>query len=148
MSIWSDRLAASLGQQRKLRKACSGAAFLSSFLVAAAPTNAATLMVQDFEGLTLEPFVSLQGGDGTDFTNALPAGWTRDNTTTPVPDANEPEYFGPQAMDIDSWIAQSGNQDRSQFTKGGVGAGGTVIVFDGDQYADGTTLAADSSTLI
>ncbi|NES91183.1 alkaline phosphatase family protein, partial [Okeania sp. SIO2B9] len=40
--------------------------------------NTITLFTEDFEGLTLEPFVSPTegGGDGTDFTTTPPEGWT------------------------------------------------------------------------
>jgi hypothetical protein len=92
----------------------------------------AQLFSENFEGLTLGPFVSSTetGGDGTDWTNALPAGWTRDNGATPA--GGPAEYFGFTFLDKNSWIAAAENQDRSSFTKGT----GTVMVADPDEYDD------------
>ena len=39
-------------------------------------------------------------------------------------------------MDADSWAAQQGNQARADFTRGGAGLHGTVVVSDGDAYDD------------
>jgi VCBS repeat-containing protein len=111
------------------------------------PDGAAHLLyTEDFQNLPLVPFPQgVGGGDGTDFTDNLPSGWVRDNTTTPVPNPLAPttkgdQYFGWHAMDIDSWIAEQGNQDRKLFTKGGVGTHGTVMVADGDGYDDYVSL--------
>ena len=86
---------------------------------------------EDFEGLTLGPFVSSSesGGDGTDWTDVPPAGWTRDNRTTPT--GGPAEFFGWTFLDINSWNDTAG-QDRDDFTL----AGGTVMVADGDEYDD------------
>lgn len=43
-------------------------------------------------------------------------------------------------MDVDSWVATEGNQDRGLWTRGGVGAHGSVLVADGDAYDDGTNI--------
>jgi VCBS repeat-containing protein len=104
-------------------------------------TYRATILSENFQGLTLQPWNTgtTTTGDGTDWTDALPAGWTRDNTTTPPPPSGTApgaEFFGWHAMDIDSWIAQQGNQDRNKFTLGGVGQHGTIMVADGDAYDD------------
>lgn len=117
-------------------------AILAGGVMFAGSAKADTLLSEDFEGLDLGPFVSRANGDGTDFTTGLPSGWTRDTTTTPAPADTAPEYFGPQAFDVDSWIAEAG-QDRNTFTKGGVGAHGTVLVFDPDQFDDQTGIEPD-----
>ncbi len=97
------------------------------------------LLFEDFESLTLGPFVSPTegGGDGTDWTDVPPAGWGRDNGTTPV--GSPAEFLGWTFLDKNSWIATEGNQNRSQFTFGQ----GTVMVADGDAYDDGTNVDPD-----
>ncbi len=94
-----------------------------------------TLLFEDFEGLTLVPFVSPTegGGDGTDWTDELPVGWVRDNTTTPA--GNPVEFFGWHILDKNSWNATAG-QGRDAFTL----ATGAVAVADGDEYDDGTNI--------
>lgn len=102
--------------------------------------SAATLSFTDFEGLTLNPFVSpteTGKGDGTDWTDTLPAGWSM---TFNGPIGNPVEFQGWRVMDVDSWIATEGNQDRGTWTRGGVGARGSVLVADGDAYDDGTNI--------
>jgi hypothetical protein len=99
------------------------------------------LFLENFDGLTLGPWnVGTTGtGDGTDWTDSLPTGWVRDNTTTPPPSSGTAagaEFFGWHAMDADSWVAQQGNQARGDFTRGGAGLHGTVLVADGDAYDD------------
>lgn len=112
------------------------AAILAGGMLNAGSAGAETLFFEDFEGLPLGPFVSAseREGDGTDWTNIGPSGWTFDNTTTPV--GGPVEYFGFTFFDIDSWVATTGNQDRNSFTKGGVGAHGTVMLADPDEYDD------------
>ncbi len=139
---WPARLAARLGQSRTSKAASAGAAILAGGMMFAGTADAATLLAENFEGLTLGPFVSRANGDGTDFTVDLPAGWVRDNTTTPAPAPEAPEYFGFQAMDVDSWVAEAG-QARNSFAKGGVGAHGTVLVADADQFDDQTGIEPD-----
>ncbi|NES77072.1 MULTISPECIES: 5'/3'-nucleotidase SurE [Okeania] len=94
--------------------------------------NTITLFTEDFEGLTLEPFVSPTegGGDGTDFTTTPPEGWTQDNSTTPT--GGPIEFFGWTFLDKNSWAASAGGQRRNEFTKGV----GTVMVADPDEYDD------------
>ncbi|MDX1962112.1 MAG: autotransporter-associated beta strand repeat-containing protein [Pirellulales bacterium] len=94
--------------------------------------HAANLYSENFDSLTLGPFVSgtESGGNGTDWTDTLPAGWTRDNTTTP--DFTLPEFFGFTFMRKESWIATEGNQARDQFALGS----GAVMVADPDAYDD------------
>ncbi|HEY2786570.1 MAG TPA: Ig-like domain-containing protein [Fimbriiglobus sp.] len=100
-------------------------------------TYRTNIYFNDFEGLATNPFspgvAPATGADGTDWGN-LPTGWALDNTTTPT--AGPPEYTGWHALDVDSWIAQQGDQDRSKFTNGGPGTHGTVLVADGDTLAD------------
>ncbi|WP_374311983.1 Ig-like domain-containing protein [Dongia sp.] len=92
----------------------------------------ATLFSEDFDGLTLQPFVGESGGDGTDFTPTPPQGWTHENTT---PAGGPVEYYGWTFFDKDAWIASAGNQGRANFTN----ASGTVMVADPDEYDDGAT---------
>jgi hypothetical protein len=102
---------------------------------------AANLYFQNFESLPLGPFLSPteSGGNGKDWTNQLPAGWTRDNTTTPA--LGPAEFFGFTFMNKLSWVATEGNQDRSRFTRGT----GTVMVADPDAYDDGKDLNPDAT---
>jgi hypothetical protein len=93
---------------------------------------AVNLFFEDFDALPLKPFVSGSegGGSGSDWTADLPAGWTRDNTTTP--EGGPVEFLGFTFLNKDSWIATEGNQDRNLFTRGN----GTVMVSDPDAYDD------------
>lgn len=102
--------------------------------------SAATLSVTDFEGLALTPYVSpteVGKGDGTDWTSTLPSGWSM---TFNGPVGDPTEFQGWRVMDVDSWVATEGNQDRGLWTRGGVGAHGSVLVADGDAYDDGTNI--------
>ncbi|UYV14066.1 MAG: hypothetical protein NCW75_07180 [Phycisphaera sp.] len=102
-------------------------------IVLASSAAAQTVLYeQDFEDLTLLPFVSSSEccGDGTDWTDELPAGWDFDNGDTPSD--GPAEFFGFTFLDINSWIATAGDQDRSTFVRGT----GTVMVADGDEYDD------------
>jgi hypothetical protein len=94
------------------------------------------LLSEDFDALPLGPFVSPteSGGDGADWTDAPPAGWTRDNAQTPI--GSPVEFQGWTFLDKQSWIATSGNQARDSFTLGQ----GAVAVADGDEYDDGTNI--------
>src|SRR5437868_977980 len=93
---------------------------------------AVNLYFQDFDSLPLRPFGSSSesGGKGKDWTNQLPAGWSRNNTTTPT--EGPVEFFGFTFLNKDSWVATEGNQDRAMFTRGT----GTVMVADPDAYDD------------
>lgn len=84
-----------------------------------------------------ETTAGVSKGDGTDWTDALPAGWS---VSYNGPVGNPIEFRGWRVMDVDSWIATEGNQDRNKWTKGGVGARGSVLVADGDAYDDGTNI--------
>ena len=113
---------------------------LALMIGASAAATADTLVSTGFEGLTLNPFSSateLGKGDGTDWTDALPAGWSM---RYDGPIGNPVEFRGWRVMDVDSWIATEGNQDRATWTRGGVGARGSVLVEDGDAYDDGTNI--------
>jgi hypothetical protein len=53
-------------------------------------------------------------------------------------------------MDIDAWIAQQDDQERSRYTLGGAGDNGSILVADSDTYDDfppGTTGASPMNTL-
>jgi hypothetical protein len=107
------------------------------------------LFLENFDALVLGPFeTGVNGGDGTDWTATLPTGWLRDNTNTPIgPLVNPPitgvEFFGWNAMDVDSWRAQQTDQNRSDFTRGGAGFHGTALVADGDAYQDFVQIGAN-----
>ncbi len=107
--------------------------------------QADTLLSEDFEGFTLNPYISatettggVSKGDGTDWTTELPAGWTANFHSTPVGDPVE--FQGWRIHDVDSWIATEGNQNRGTWTRGGVGLRGSVLVVDPDAYDDGTDI--------
>lgn len=134
-------LAKRLGRAPKT-SSLAGAAILAGGMMFSGAAQADTLYSEDFNGVALGPFVSRTGGDGTDFSVDLPAGWARDNTTTPAPAVDAPEYFGFQVLDADAWVAEAG-QDRHLFTKGGVGAHGQVLVADPDQFDDQTAIEPD-----
>ena len=112
---------------------------LCAALVPYGSARADTFLNENFEGLPLQPFTSPteSGGDGTDWTSALPAGWT---ATFPSPIGNPVEFQGWRVLDVDSWIATEGNQNRSAWTRGGVGARGSVLLVDPDAYDDGTNI--------
>jgi MYXO-CTERM domain-containing protein len=120
--------------QRLSKIRIAAVACCASFV--AAPAGAAVLLQENFDGLALGPFVSPTetGGDGTDWTSTAPAGWVRDNSTTPV--GNPVEFLGWNFMAKDAWIATEGNQARDQFALGS----GTVMVTDPDAYDDGTNI--------
>ncbi len=105
--------------------------------------KADTLLSEDFEGLALKPYQSAteMGGDGTDWTDELPAGWTS-SFMGPVGDPIE--FQGWRVHDVDSWIATEEDQDRSTWTHGGVGEHGSVLVVDPDAYDDGTDIGSDN----
>jgi methionine-rich copper-binding protein CopC len=103
-----------------------------------------TLFAEDFEGLPQQPFPDRGANakyDGTDWTPTAPAGWVLDTKTSPT--NGSPTYKGWTFLDIDSWVAEAG-QNRGDFVLGGVGKRGTVAVADGDQYEDGVGVPADS----
>lgn len=91
-----------------------------------------TLFEEDWESAPLEPFVNEDGGDGTDWSATLPAGWTTVNETPP---GGIDEFFGWTLLDFNAWVATAGDQQRSQYTN----AIGTIVVADPDEYDDGAT---------
>lgn len=97
------------------------------------------LISENFEGLTMSPFQSPTetGGDGTDWTSGLPAGWSM-SFSGPV--GNPVEFQGWHVMDVDSWIATEGNQERATWSRGGVGTRNSALVADPDAYDDGTNI--------
>jgi hypothetical protein len=119
----------------------------------------------------------------TDWSPNLPAGWTRDNSptsnsanqtppyptlppTTPTPPPPPPAagqmynpaepYYGWHVLNIDSWIGEQGDQDRSKFLNEAnfpgfnqptgnytnTGSHTPVLVADGDAYDDYVSIAA------
>lgn len=119
------------------RTLCLSFAFLAISACAAAPATAQTMSVfsEGFEGLSLGPYVSPTegGGDGTDFTQTTPGGWTLDNSGMSAL-GNPVEFQGWTFHEFGSWVSTAGNQDRSQFGR----ASGAVMIADGDEYDDGT----------
>ncbi|MCA9147770.1 MAG: PEP-CTERM sorting domain-containing protein [Planctomycetales bacterium] len=112
--------------------ALAAALLLSAGNLAVAQT---TLLSEDFEGLTLKDATSATetAAPGV-WTDEAPAGWTRDNTTTPLGDPVE--FQGWTFLNKDWWISTAGDQDRSTFTAGQ----GVVAVADPDEYDDGTDI--------
>ena len=112
-----------------------------------------TLLSEGFEGVsanksfrspstTVNPGGASQG-DGTDWTSALPTGWTRHtvspHTSNPItyPVASPVEFHGFKVFDVDSWVGEQGDQNRSDFLRAGIGMHGQALVADGDAYDDG-----------
>ena len=123
-----------------------------------------TLLTENFDELPLQPFpVGIHGGNGGitgnpngDWTDAVPTGWTLNNSPpglSPTPPPNSPTdpgevYYGFHVLDIDSWVHEQGDQDRSKFLNERdfpgfsqaapnlVGSHDHVLVADGDAYQD------------
>jgi VCBS repeat-containing protein len=123
-----------------------------------------TLMTENFDELPLSPFpIGIHGGNGGitgnpngDWTDSQPAGWTLNNApaglspTPPPTSSTDPGevYYGWHVLDIDSWIHEQGDQDRSKFLNESqfpgysqaapnlVGSHNHVLVADGDAYQD------------
>lgn len=93
--------------------------------------------LEDFEGLTLEPFTetyaeeSFYKADGTDYTQDIP-NWVIDNSNMFSP-SPEGAFNGWAALDIESWIAEQGGQDRSSLD---FFENNTVLVADADAWED------------
>ena len=117
---------------RRLRRVLSGAAPLVLGL-AALDAGAAQIFSENFDALPLRPFVSPteSGGTGSDWSDQLPAGWTRDNAETPA--GGPVEFYGFSFMNKAAWIATEQNQDRVGFARGA----NVVMVADPDAYDDG-----------
>lgn len=106
----------------------------------ATAAHSAVLIDENFESIALGPYVSateVGKGDGTDWSATLPAGWTSSFTG---PAGNPVEFQGWKIHDVDSWIATEGDQERSFWSRGGVGSHGKVLVADTDAYDDGTNI--------
>lgn len=127
----SARIAKRFGRVARCAKPATSAAILAGGLMFAGPANA-QIFSENFDGLTLGPLVSSSesGGDGTDWTDVPPAGWTRDNGSTPGD--GPAEFFGFTFFDRDAWVTTAEDQERSQFTLGT----GNVMVADPDEYDD------------
>ncbi|MFO0912605.1 MAG: PEP-CTERM sorting domain-containing protein [Pirellulales bacterium] len=127
-----------------MRRFWAGLAALAVVTAISGTSGAQVLIDEDFEGFQLKSYTSptetsagVSKGDGTDWTDELPAGWSM---TFSGPLGNPIEFQGWRIMDVDSWIATEGNQERGTWTRGGVGVHGSVILADGDAYDDGTNV--------
>ena len=88
---------------------------------------------ENFEGLKLQPFVTISPpGDGTDFSADIP-NWDIDNSGN-LAFSKEGAFDGWTAMDVNSWIEEQGGQGRSLFNI--VDPNNTVMVADGDAFYD------------
>ncbi|MEI8213159.1 MAG: Ig-like domain-containing protein, partial [Planctomycetota bacterium] len=96
----------------------------------ATQTPGGIVLEQNFDFKPLKPFITFGGGDGTDWTEAPPVGWTQDNT--PLPTGGATEYRGWTILDKNSWINSQGGQSRDLFTLGK----GSVAVGDPDAFDD------------
>ncbi len=91
--------------------------------------------LEDFEGLTLEPFGDAAGdppGDGTDYTQMIPD-WTIDNSGM-LGFSLEGAFDGWAALDSDSWVNEQGGQGRTDLSI--FGEHNTLLVADGDAFYD------------
>lgn len=114
------------------------------------PETYARIFTEDFEGLELQPFVggaygeNPDAGDGTDWTQTPPEGWSIDNeknggvpgypdyVASDTEEIGMTEWRGWSFADKNSWISSSGGQNRSEYTLGE----GTVAVVDPDEWDD------------
>lgn len=111
------------------------AAVVTVLSVSQAAVAQTTLLSEDFEGLSLMDATSpTETAAPGVWTNVPPAGWNRDNTTTPL--GNPVEFQGWTFLNKEWWIGSAGDQDRSSFTAGQ----GVVAVADPDEYDDGTDI--------
>ncbi len=103
------------------------------FLVAMGLCQAEILFEENFDILEPELMAWISdtesNGDGTDWTQAVPAGWEANHEN--VPEGGVPEFAGWTFLDPVSWNATAG-QGRSSFVKGT----GVVLVADGDEWDD------------
>ncbi len=106
--------------------------------------KADVVATDDFEGLTLLPFLlagGTIGGDGSDWTKDIRTGtprvWTIDNSGM-VGTTTQTAYFGWSAMDADSWIDEQGVQvGRGTIIE--TGTNNTALIADPDAWDDFTT---------
>jgi hypothetical protein len=104
-------------------------------LTAAHAQTLIPVLFEDFEDLPLKDATSpSETAAPSVWTDVPPAGWVRDNTTTPA--GLPAEFFGWTFVNKEWWISTAGGQDRSRFTRGQ----GTVAVADADEYDDGTEI--------
>ncbi|MFV0474500.1 MAG: alkaline phosphatase family protein [Pikeienuella sp.] len=107
-----------------------------------------TYFAENFESLAegLKPFESATetGGDGTDWTEEAPEGWT---TETGLGEGAPAEFRGWTFLDKNSWVETAtagvlasapndGNLRRAEFRNGE----GVVALVDPDEYDDGTNI--------
>jgi hypothetical protein len=128
-----------------LNAAVVGVILSTSALSSIANASLITLMDENFESIVLNKYINESNGDGTDFATNGPSGWAKDNSGVVTPTGTQSiEFYGFTFLDIDSWIGSSGNQERDQFTKGGVGSNGTIMVADPDEFDDQTDLGRNN----
>ena len=101
-----------------------------------------TVAFDDFEGLTLVPFVLDYSNpfflDGTDYTKAFPAGWVLDNSGNLYDNTNmPPEFDGWSLIDVSSWIGHAGIQAGRNRALFGSTDRNVALVADPDEADDG-----------
>ena len=106
------------------------------------------LFEENFDDLELNPFVSSSesGGDGTDWTDKFPLGWTMETGNkfqhgVTAGGSAPAEYDGWTFLDPESWNNTAGGQGRDSFTKGH----GVIAVADSDEFDDISDARFDAS---
>ncbi|MFH1744016.1 MAG: hypothetical protein ABIH23_33850 [bacterium] len=105
-------------------------AALSLVLTQSSFGQTSLLLSENFDGLTLRPFPSESGGDGTDWTNVPPAGWTVDNSQMGA--VGREDWQGWTFANTLAWSAAAEDQRRSEF----VYAEGAAAISDPDEWDD------------
>lgn len=94
--------------------------------------NEVVLLEEDFEGLTLGPSINEGVAGDTVWTDTPPDGWAiEDDLAAP----GMPEWDGWAFASAEWWTQTAGDQERAQFTRGGLGIG-TVAIADPDEWDD------------
>jgi hypothetical protein len=111
-------IAKRLGIRLKSKTVHAGVAILAGSAIVCGSAAADEVAFDDFEGLKLQP-------------------WSFASGTT-----DEEAYNGWSAMDVDSWIAEQGGQERDACGCLGSGTNNTLLVADPDAWDDFTAGAA------
>ena len=97
--------------------------------------SAVELLVEDFEGLTLEPSVE-EAPPGSFWTDEPPMGWLVDDSGVPgagdIDNDGVTEWAGWSFVSKSWWVTVAGDQGRSEFEKGSA----VVAVADPDEWDD------------